>query len=188
MAQLVYTNENVAVRAPAADWRAIWAGVFTFIAIWSVFGFLGLAIFASSANPAAARPVMGMSLGMGIWAIVLSIIAMYVAGRETGRLAAVTTRHDGLIHGMIMFGLSVVAAIVITAVAGTVFGTTAATGGTHNPYVLTLTADLGWMIFLCLLFGWLAAMGGASTGAGRRSRPQAEPVQEKPVQEIRKTA
>lgn len=185
MAQIVYANDNVAARAPVADWRAIWAGVFTFIAIWSVFGFLGIAIFASSANPNAAQPVTGMSVGIGIWAIALTIIAMYVAGRETGRLASVTTRHDGIIHGMIMFGVSVVSAIVITTIAGSVFGTSASTVGTHNPYVLTLPAELGWMIFLCLFLGWLAAMGGASTGAARQGRPQ-EQVQ--PVQEIRKTA
>ncbi|HZR63983.1 MAG TPA: hypothetical protein VFA85_02490 [Terriglobales bacterium] len=182
MAQLTYTNESVAVRPPATDWRAIWAGVFTFIAIWSVFGFLGMAIFASSANPNAAQPIMGMSVGMGIWAIVLTIIAMYVAGLETGRLAAVTTRHDGLIHGMIMFGLSVASVIVLTVLAGSIFGPQTSAAGTHSSYTLTLTADLGWMIFLCLFLGWLAAMGGASTGAGRRSSQKAQ------VQEIRSAA
>lgn len=173
---LTYENPATAAR-PLADWRAIWAGVFTFIAIWSVFGFLGLAIFASSANPSSAQPVMGMSVGMGIWAIVLTIIAMYVAGRETGRLAAVTNRHDGLIHGIIMFGLSVAAVWVITALAGGLLGTGTA-GGTHSPYALTLTVNVSWILFVSLFLGWLAAMGGASTGAGRRARPEQQPVQE----------
>lgn len=35
---LTYINEAVAVHT-STDWRAIWAGVFTFFAIWSVFGF-----------------------------------------------------------------------------------------------------------------------------------------------------
>jgi hypothetical protein len=172
---LTYENQTVVVR-PLADWRAIWAGVFTFIAIWSVFGFLGLAIFASSANPTSAQPIMGMSVGMGIWAIVLTIIAMYVAGRETGRLAAVANRHDGLIHGMIMFGLSVAAVWVITALAG-LFGTGTA-GGAHSGYTLTLTANVSWILFVSLFLGWLAAMGGASSGASRRARPEQQSVQE----------
>ncbi len=104
-----HRNEHTTARASRTDWGAIWAGVFTFVAIWSVFGLLGLAIFASLGNPDVANRLMGMSLGMDIWAIVLTIIARYVAGRETGRLAAVGNRHDGLIHGMIMFGLSVIA-------------------------------------------------------------------------------
>ena len=118
---------------------------------------LGIAIFASIGNPDAASAA-GMGLGMGIWTIVLTIIAMYVAGRETGRLAAVASRHDGLIHGMIMFGLPVAATIVVATLAENI------NGGTRNVYVLTLNAGLGWMLFLSLFLGWLATMGGASTG------------------------
>jgi hypothetical protein len=173
---LTYENPT-AVARPVADWRAIWAGVFTFIAIWAVFGFLGLAIFASAANPSSAQPLMGMSAGLGIWAIVLTIIAMYVAGRETGRLAAVANRHDGLIHGMIMFGLSVGAVVVITALAGGLFGTSTA-AATHSANALAITANVSWILFVSLFLGWLAAMGGASTGAAKRGRPEQQPVQE----------
>jgi hypothetical protein len=167
MADLAYRNDNIVLRRSGTDWGAIWAGMFTFIAIWSVFGLLGTAVFASVANPGAAHPVTGMSIGMGVWAVVLTIIAMYVAGLETARLAAVATRHDGLIHGMIMFGLSVVAALVVTVLGGPSLGGGAGVAGTsHTPYILSIFADLGWIGFFALFFGWLAAMAGASTGAG----------------------
>jgi hypothetical protein len=45
-----------------------------------------------------------------------------------------------------------------------------------------MSAGLGWIEFLSLFLGWLAAMGGAATGAQQRSRL------EKPVQEIRPAA
>jgi hypothetical protein len=169
MADLAYRNEPV-VYTRRTDWAAIWAGVFCFVAIWSVFGLLGEAIFASASNPNAANPVTGMSVGMSIWGIILTIIAMYVAGRETGRLAGVATRHDGLVHGMIMFGLSVVSTIVIIVLAGaTLSGGTGITGtSAHSPYVLSVFADLGWAGFVALLLGWLAAMGGASTGVTKK--------------------
>src|SRR5689334_11235987 len=139
-------TENVTYMRIRTDWGAIWAGVFTFIAIWSVFGLLGMAIFASAANPQAANPVTGMSVGMAIWAIVLTIIAMYVAGLETGRLAGVTNRHDGLVHGMIMFGLSVVAALVITVLGGnSLTGGMGVQGTSHNPYLLDVFSGLGWI-------------------------------------------
>jgi len=167
MAEIPYRNDTVVVTSSRTDWGAIWAGVFTFAAIWSVFGVLGTAVFASAANANAAHPVTDMSIGMGIWAVVLTIIAMYVAGRETGRLAAVTNRHDGLIHGMIMFGLSVIAALVLTSLGGMTLSTGAGTpGAAHSPYFLGMFAGLGWIGFLSLFLGWLAAMGGASTGAG----------------------
>lgn len=175
MSDLAY-EKNVGIVRSRTDWGAIWAGVFTFVAIWSVFGLLGMAIFASAANPNAQSPVTGMSVGMGIWAIVLTIIAMYVAGRETGRLAAVTNRHDGLIHGMIMFGLSVIATLIITVLGGaTLSGGTGVNGSVHSPYILTVFADLGWAGFIALFLGWLAAMAGASQGAGT-STPASRPV------------
>ncbi len=169
MADLAYRNDAVTVVRGRTDWGAIWGGVFTFVAIWSVFGALGLAIFASAANPNAAAPVGGMSVGLGIWIVVLTIIAMYVAGRETGRLAAVDNRHDGLIHGMIMFGLSVVAAMILTVLGGnTLSGGSGVAGNPHSPYILTVISDIGWIGFAALILGWLAAMGGASSGVGHK--------------------
>lgn len=178
MADAMYQNNSISAVRPRVDWRAIWGGVFTFIGIWSVFGSLGWAIFASAANPNAARPITGMGIGMSIWAIVLTIIAMYVAGLETGHLAQVVNRHEGLLHGMIMFGLSVVAALVIAVLGGSSVTAGSATAtGTHNPYVLDILAGLGWAGFLSLFFGWLAAMGGASTGVQRRLQsPAVEPI------------
>lgn len=90
MSNISYRDATMVGTFPRVDWGAIWAGVFVFVGIWSVFGLLGMAIFASAANANTQNPVMGMSVGMGIWAVVLTIVAMYVAGRETGRLAAVT--------------------------------------------------------------------------------------------------
>lgn len=175
MADLAYRNDVLTVVRRRTDWGAIWGGVFTFVAIWSVFGALGLAIFASAANPSAAAPVAGMSVGLGIWIVVLTIIAMYVAGRETGRLAAVDNRHDGLIHGMIMFGLSVVAALVLTVLGGnTLSGGSGVAGNPHSPYILTVLSDIGWIGFAALILGWLAAMGGASSGVGHKPEIKAQ--------------
>src|SRR5919201_2243788 len=105
MAELSYRTETGELLR-RVDWRAVWGGTFIFYAIWAVFGALGLAIFASNANRSAAAPVTGQSVGMAIWAVVLTIIAMYVAGRETGRLANVGSRHVGWVHRMIMFVLA----------------------------------------------------------------------------------
>ena len=189
MADIAYRNEGFVYNSIRVNRGAIWAGVFTFVAIWSVFGLLGLAIFASNASPNATAPVTGQSVGMAIWSIILTIIAMYVAGLETGRLAAVSNRHDGLIHGMIMFGLSVVAVIVLTTLAGAVLsGGTGIQGSAHNGYVLGVFADLGWSGFVALLLGWLAAMGGGSQGAGRRLITTASNARETNVRDIRPAA
>jgi len=161
---VVNRRANIALRK-STDWGAIWAGVFSFMAVWSVFGALGLAIFASNASANAARPISGQGWGIGIWSIVLTIIAMYVAGRETGRLAGVDNRHDGMIHGLVMFGLSVVGVLLLLTIDGGVInGGTGVNEGVHNGYALTVMSGLGWAGFLSLFFGWLAAMIGASSG------------------------
>jgi hypothetical protein len=174
-------NQPPALSRSAVDWGAIWVGVFTFFGIWSVFGLLGAAIFVSSANPTAAHPITGMGIGMSIWAIVLTIIAMYVAGLETGKLAAVTNRHDGWIHGMAMFGLSLVAVLVMLVLGGSAMSTTVNTSA-HNPYFMDVLSGLGWVGFLSVFLGWLAAIGGSSTGIRRRT------TSEKNVQPIRNAA
>ena len=181
MAEPMQTVEAIPAPRLWVDWKAIWAGVFTFVAIWAVFGSLGWAIFASAANPNTARPITGMSVGMAIWAIVLTAIAMYVAGRETGRLAMIGNRHDGAIHGMIMFGLSTIGVLLLIALGGDRILMSNGAASAHNPYLLSVLAGLGWAGFLSLFVGWLAAMGGASTGAQRR---QTETV----VQPIRNAA
>ncbi len=157
MAEFIYREEEVKpVLLWHTDWSAIWAGAFVFTAIWAVFGALGVAIFASAFRPAEAG---AFAVGMGIWEIVLTIIAMYIAGRETARLAAINSRHAGVVYGMITFGLSLVAMAVLAicfSVAGFAVG----------PFILSLgaSAGLGWAGFLVLFFGWISAMSGAVSG------------------------
>ncbi len=161
MADLAYRNELALRGRGLCDWGAIWAGVFAFSAIWAVFEFLGEAIFASAANPA--QPASGMGVGISIWSIVLTIIAMYVAGRVTGHFARFADRADATMHGLVMFGLSVISAVVIVVLAGIALGGgSVVNGAARSPYLLT-SAGFGWVGFLALFLGWLAAMGGAAS-------------------------
>jgi len=188
MADIGYQSVNIEPRR-TLNWGAIWGGVFSFAAIWSVFGVLGVAIFASSANPNAPRPVSGMNVGMSIWAIVLTIIAMYVAGRVTGSLASATTRNEGVKHGLVMFGLSVVSVIILSAIGGAALSGGAGVNGTpHSGYILGAFADLGWAGFVSLFLGWLAAMGGASTGSHSRVLPARNTAEPENVQRMRPAA
>ena len=178
MADIAYRNDSWTT-SRSTDWGAIWAGVFTFAAIWSVFGTLGEAIFASSANPNAAQPVTGMSAGMGVWSVILTIIAMFVAGRVTVDLAPAMDRGRKILYANAMFGLSVVASIVLVTLAGAALsGGTGVAGGTHSGYTLSIFAGLGWVGFAALFLGWLAVMAGASSGARSMVRTSGENIRE----------
>jgi len=166
MADLDYRTE-AATYPYRTRWGAIWGGVFSFFAIWSVFGMLGEAIFASAASPNAAHPVTGMPYGEGAWMIILTIIAFFVAGRITSHLANLPDRTSRIMHGITMFGLSTVGFILLIILGGMALTgtTTGIPAGPHSPYVLTVFADLGWIGFIALFLGWLAAIGGAAHGA-----------------------
>jgi hypothetical protein len=169
MADLAYRNDDVTVMRGRTNWPAIWTGVFTFMAIWLVFGALGVAIFAS-ASPAATYSLASMGVGIGIWTIVLTVIAMYVAGLETARLAAINDRHDSLIHGMAIFGLSAVAVIILAVLAKAGFATVgSAAPGSQISASLGVSADLGWASFASLFLGWLAALLGAASAAPHKA-------------------
>jgi hypothetical protein len=171
MADIAFRNQDVYSVNRSTNWGAIWIGMFTFVSIWSVFGMLGEAIFASSASPNAASPVGGMNVGEGVWATILTIIAFYFAGRVTAHFADISDRTGRIMHGMAMFGLSVIATVLVVILGGTAMsGGAAVPGSTHSPYMLTVFADIGWIGFVALFLGWLAAIGGAAHGPfGRAS-------------------
>jgi succinate dehydrogenase hydrophobic anchor subunit len=161
---------------PRTDWGAIWGGAFIFVAIWAVFESLALAIFGVPAAMA------GTGAGMAIWTIILTIIAMYVAGVETGRLGGVGTRRDGLVHGMMMFGLSTVSAVVLISLTSAVLSYGAgAMASAHSMWTNGLTSAMEWTVFLSLFLGWLAAMGGASSGMQRKSMETRQTVPMRPA-------
>jgi hypothetical protein len=171
MSASTYQQEHISVVRSTTDWGAIWAGVFTFAAIWSVFELLGAAIFASAASPSTATTSTGMSVGMGIWTVILTAIAMFAAGSTTGRLAAVTTRRDGLIYGTIMFGLSVVFAVVVVGFAGgSLSGGASANSSVQGPYFMNVLSTLGWTGFFSLALGWGAALWGGSAAVKAKVR------------------
>lgn len=162
MADLGYRTPNIAGAVPASltarpetPWGAIWAGVFTVAAIWSVFGLLGASIFDVSAR-ASVSP-----WGMGIWSIVLTMIAMYVGGRVTAHLANLQERGDRIMCGMTMFGLSAVSAALLVILAGAVSGSSSAT--VSGPYLASVITTVGWFGFVALFLGWLCAIAGATT-------------------------
>ena len=162
------TIEVTGMHRMRTDWGAIWAGMFSFIAIWSVFGSLGLAIFAGTTTSAVNHPVTGMAWGLGIWAIVLTIIAMYVGGRVTGHLAGISRRSDGMLHGQVMFGLSCVAALILAVLAGNSLTGGPAAPGTAQTYAVV--SGMGWAGFIALLLrSRYAALGGAASGVRRQA-------------------
>jgi hypothetical protein len=177
MADIAYRNEAaIGVRGDGPNWSAVWAGTFAFFAIWSVFGSLGEEIFASAASPRSPDAVgTGIGWGISIWSIILTMVAMYVAGRVTAHFSRAQTRHDALLAGITMFGLSVVSAVVIIMFPGNTLtaGSAAGFAGAPQGRAISILTTLGWAGFASLFLGWLCAMWGSTSGVQSRAYSEA---------------
>jgi len=91
-------------------------------------------------------------------------------------------------HGMIMFGLAVVSVLILTSLFGAVLSGGSGIQGT-SPRGVGIFAGFGWVGFIALLLGWLAAMGGGSQGVAKRNEPPtSRDVRERDVRDIRPAA
>lgn len=149
------------------SWTGIFAGTFLFLAIEATFGVLGVAIFASATNPNAANPVgAGISAGLGIWMVILSIIALYFAGKLSARLSGAPTRNLGMYSGLVTFGMCIFTAVLIAALAlgATVSGATGiANAGPVR--VADIITTGGYWLFVALVLGMISAVMGGMHGA-----------------------
>jgi hypothetical protein len=151
-------------RVSRLSWPAIFAGTFVFLAIEVTFGVLGTAVFASAENPSSAHPVTGMSAGIGIWLVILSIIALYFAGRAATSLSGTADRHTGMYHGLVMFGMSVFTSVLITAMmlGSTTIAPASRAAAAGPATVGDVVATAGYWLFVALLLGMIAAAMGGS--------------------------
>ena len=91
--------EYPAVPAPRTfSWSGIFAGTFLFLAIEATFGILGVAIFGTIHPGAPVVPIIGV--GIGIWMVILSIIALYFGGKLASKLSGAFNRNLGMYAGL----------------------------------------------------------------------------------------
>jgi hypothetical protein len=92
------------------SWGAIFAGLFVAVGLHLVLALLGIAIGFTAWDPARPGGVDpgDVATGVGIWAAISALIALFVGGTTTGRLAGVLTQRDGALHGVVLWALSTI--------------------------------------------------------------------------------
>ncbi len=121
---VVATSESRVQRR--ISWGAILAGVVIALVVQLVLGILGIGIGASTINPLnEANPASGIGIGAGIWFAVSLLLALFAGGYVAGRLAGVPRRQDGLLHGLLTWGLTTLLTfyLLTTTVGGLIGGT-----------------------------------------------------------------
>lgn len=173
MATSQYVGEFPAAPANRAlvwSWAGVFAGTFVYLAIESTFGLLGAAIFSSASNPATGVPSSpAASTGFQVWMVILSIIALYFAGKTSSKLLSGSTdRNLGMYHGLVTFGMSIFATVLIIALSST-GGTVVYTGAMNaRATAMTLggyiTAGGEWWLFVAFVLAMIAAASGGIHG------------------------
>jgi len=137
------------------SWSGIFSGTFLFIAIEVTFGVLGVAIFGlplvGSRNP----------VGIGIWMVILSIIALYFAGKLASKVSGAVTRNMGMYDGLVTFGMCIAASVLIVA---SILAASPAAMGLGMRLVHTTIPGAYWL-FVALVLAMIAAGFGGVHGA-----------------------
>lgn len=153
------TEPLVDVTGFRLSWGAIFAGFVVATVTQIVLSVLGMAIGFSVWDPRTGG-YAGVGIGAAIWFAATAIVSLFLGGLVLGRLAGVLKTKDGMLHGVVMWGLSTLLAVwmVVNGV-GALFGTTL------NIVARTGTAVIG---------GAVTATGAA--GAAVANRPAGEPA------------
>ena len=107
------------------SWSAILAGVILAIAIQVLFSILGAGVGLGFVNPGHSDSASASSLGIGvgIWWMLSTILSLLAGSYVAARLAGVGTRLDGVLHGLVVWGLALLLTIyLITTAAGSLLG------------------------------------------------------------------
>ncbi len=115
------------------SWGAIFGGVILIVAVQLLLSLLGAGIGLDQVNTNAGTTPTASSLGIGAgaWWIITSIIALTFGGYVAAWLAGIELRWDGVLHGLIAWGIATLLTVWLlsSAIGGVIGGGASAFGG-----------------------------------------------------------
>ena len=114
--------------APAGrfvSWGAIFAGVIIAIAVQIVLALLGTGIGLSMVNPVEGSTpgATGFGIGAGLYWLITTVVALGAGGYTAARVSGVTDRFDALVHGLVVWGVTLILTLyLLTSAVGGIIG------------------------------------------------------------------
>ena len=129
------------------SWGAIFAGFVVATVTQIVLSVLGLAIGLSVFDPGS-DSLGGYGVGATIWFVATTAVSLFLGGLVLGRLAGILKTRDGVLHGIVMWGLSTLLAVWMVGnglgvLIGTTFNTLARTTSAVVSGAVSATGALG---------------------------------------------
>jgi hypothetical protein len=107
------------------SWAAVAGGVVLVVVLQLLFSLLGAGVGLNTVNTNAGSTPMASTLGMGagIWWILTSCLAIGVGGFVAAWFAGVEMRFDGVLHGLVTWGIATILTIwLLSSAVGSVIG------------------------------------------------------------------
>ena len=163
-------EREVIVERPAASyegmrvsWGGIWAGVLVVLGTLLLLTTLGMAIGFS----ADARNVDPQKIGSGavIWARVSLLIGLFFGGLAATRMSMVWDRFTGLAQGALVWVVSLIVVLYLSANGVGIVVSSALINGTAQR--IQGPSAVAWSTFLSVVLSLLAALAGSAVGRRR---------------------
>ena len=107
------------------SWSALFGGVVLVVSIQLLLSLLGAAIGFSTVDVNAGNTPSASSFGTGagLWWVASSCIALFVGGYAAAWLAGIEIRFDGLLHGLVTWGIATLLTVyLLTSAVGGIIG------------------------------------------------------------------
>ena len=107
------------------SWGAIFAGVVIAIAVQLVLGILGTGIGLTMVDPVEGTTpnATGFGIGAGVYWLITTVLALGAGGYCAARVAGVHERFDALVHGLVVWGVTLILTLyLLTSAVGGIIG------------------------------------------------------------------
>jgi hypothetical protein len=111
--------------ATRLSWGAIFAGVVIAVAVQLVLGILGAGIGLTMVDPVEGTTpgAAGFGIGAGIYWLITTVLALGAGGFAAARVAGVHERFDALVHGLVVWGVTLILTLyLLTSAVGGIIG------------------------------------------------------------------
>jgi len=116
------------------SWGAIIGGTIIALVTQITLSLLGIGIGASTIHVQTGQTGSGLGSGSAIWLVLTILISLFAGGYVAGRLAGLPAKQEGMLHGLITFGLVTLLSLyfLTTALGAIIGGAGAAIGSILN--------------------------------------------------------
>ncbi|MDJ0275356.1 hypothetical protein QLH51_00860 [Sphingomonas sp. 2R-10] len=116
---------RVGKTATRLSWGAVLGGVVIAVAVQLVLGILGAGIGLTMVDPVDGTTpgAAGFGIGAGIYWLITTVLALGAGGYAAARVAGVTERFDALVHGLVVWGVTLILTLyLLTSAVGGIIG------------------------------------------------------------------